>query len=332
MFLRQLHYLVALAQEKHFGRAAVACHVSQPALSGAIRSIEDELGIVIVQRGRRFLGFTRDGERVLAWARRVLADCDRLRQDARGGEGDPEGILRMGAIPASLPLVPLLSFGCLQRYPRMRHRIFTLSAAEILRKIAHFELDLGLTYLDDERLSNFETVPIFRERYVLIAGQRGDFEGRESISWEQAAELPLCLFTDNLQCRRGIDAAFDSAGVVIEPVVETDSMTALCAHVHRAGLFSILPHSVLCLEHAQAGLCALPMAPPLERNIGLVLPRQPSGTLLEAAMQTFRALDLQAWVDSFLDIRGSDDEGGAGPPAAINGPAVSDLSLARLTS
>src|SRR6218665_2857271 len=136
MFIRQLNYVVALAREQHFGRAAAACNVSQPALSGAIRSIEQELGIVIVQRGRRFQGFTRDGERVLAWggggagrvgggggfegcggdgegvvgwARRVLADCEGLRQDARAGENDPVGILRMGAIPASLPLVPRLT-------------------------------------------------------------------------------------------------------------------------------------------------------------------------------------------------------------------------------
>src|SRR6218665_880885 len=69
MFIRQLNYVVALAREQHFGRAAAACNVSQTALSGAIRSIEQELGIVIVQRGRRVQGFTRDGERGLAWAR-----------------------------------------------------------------------------------------------------------------------------------------------------------------------------------------------------------------------------------------------------------------------
>ena len=306
MFIRQLNYLVALAQEKHFGRAAARCHVSQPALSGAIRGIEEELGIVIVQRGRRFLGFTRDGERVLAWARRVVDDCERLRQEARGGEDDPVGTLRMGAIPASLPLIPLLSQGCLQRYPRMRHRVYTLSAPETLRRIANFELDLGLTYLDDERLRDFDILPIFRERYILIAGKRSDaLGGRVSITWKQAAELPLCLFTDNLQCRRGIDAAFGAAGVQIEPVVETDSMTALCAHVHRAGLYSILPHSVLCMDYAQDRLCALPMEPPLQRDIGLVLLRQTGGPLLDAAMRTFRELDLQGWVDGLLDLPSS---------------------------
>lgn len=301
MFIRQLNYLVALAQEKHFGRAAAACHVSQPALSGAIRSIEQELGIVIVQRGRRFQGFTRDGERVLAWARRVLADCEGLRQEARAGEDDPVGTLRMGAIPASLPLIPMLTQGCLQRFPRMRHEIHTLSAAETLRKIINFELDLGLSYLDDERLSGFETVPVFREHYVLVAADASAFEGMASMSWAEAASLPLCLFTDNLQCRRGMNAAFAAAGVQAAPVVETDSMTALCAHVRRAGLCSILPHSVLCLDDSEKRLFALPMAPQLQRDIGLVLLKQQGhGPLLDAAMRSFRALDLQGWADSFL--------------------------------
>ncbi len=302
MFIRQLGYLVALAREKHFGRAAEACHVSQPALSGAIRSIEQELGITIVQRGRRFLGFTADGERVLIWARRVLADCEGLRQEARAGEDGPAGSLRMGAIPASLPLVPKLSLGCLRRFPRIRHQIHTLPAAEILRRIAHYELDLGLSYLDDARLSAFRTVPIFRERYVLVAATAERFEGRTSMNWQEAGRLPLCLFTDNLQCRRGIDAALIGAGTEALPMVETDSMTALCAHVRRAGLFSILPHSALCLDDGASRLSALPLTPELTRDIGLVLlDQEPAGPLLDSAMQAFRGLDIQGWVDGILD-------------------------------
>ncbi|MGJ7532038.1 MULTISPECIES: LysR family transcriptional regulator [unclassified Variovorax] len=301
MFIRQLSYVVALAQEKHFGRAAAACNVSQPALSGAIRGIEQELGVVIVQRGRRFEGFTKDGERVLAWARRVLADCESLRQDARASEDDPVGTLRMGVIPASLPLVPMLTQCCLQQYPRMRHEIYTLSATDTLRKIANFELDLGLSYLDDERLGAFETLPIFRERYVFVAADKSMLEGMTSMSWSDAASFPLCLFTTNMQCRHGMDAAFAAAGVEAVPQVETDSMTALWAHVRRAGLYSILPHSVLCLTESAEQLCAIPMAPQLQRDIGLVLlGQQPRAPLLDAAMRRFRELDLQGWVDGFL--------------------------------
>ncbi|MFJ8958540.1 LysR family transcriptional regulator [Lentzea sp. NPDC102401] len=81
MLLRQLEYLVALARERHFGRAAEACHVSQPSLSAAISKLERELGVPIVSRGRRFESLTPEGERVLLWAHRMLADRDALRQD-----------------------------------------------------------------------------------------------------------------------------------------------------------------------------------------------------------------------------------------------------------
>lgn len=301
MFIRQLTYMVALAKERHFGRAAAACNVSQPALSGALRSIEEELGVVIVQRGRRFEGFTDDGERVLIWARRVLADCENLRQDVRTSRTDPAGVLRMGAIPASLPLVPTLTQCCLERYPRMRHEVYTLSAAEILRKIGNFELDIGISYLDDDRLGSFLTLPIFLERYVLVAADAGMFGGATSMTWKEAAALPLCLFTGTLQCRRGIDMAFASAGVMALPAVETDSMTALYAHVKRSGLFSILPHSVLCLTEAAERLHSIPMTPRLERQIGLVYrDQQPAGPVMSAALRSFRELDIQRRVDELI--------------------------------
>lgn len=303
MFIRQLNYLVALAREKHFGRAAKACHVSQPALSGAIRSIEDELGIVIVQRGRRFEGFTQDGERVLAWARRVLADCEGLRQDARADENDPIGVLRMGVIPAALPLAPRLTQCCLERYPRMHHEIHTLSAEGILRKLNDFELDLGLTYMDDPRLAGYGATPVFREHYVLVAARESMFQSADAVSWEDAATLPLCLLTPNLQCRRGIDEVFDGKGLRIRPRVETDSLTALCAHLLHAEFFSILPHSVLCQTDVVGQLCARALTPGLERDIGLVVRRQDvHSPLLEAALRSFESLDLQAWADAFLPL------------------------------
>jgi DNA-binding transcriptional LysR family regulator len=206
----------------------------------------------------------------------------------------------MGAIPASLPLVPHLTQRCLVQYPRMRHEIYTLSAAEILRRVGNFELDLGLTYLDDDRLDDFETVPIFRERYMFVTGDPAGLEDVTSMSWAEAAARPLCLFTPNMQCRRGIDSAFAAAGLVVTPRVETDSMTALCAHVRSAGLCSVLPHSALGLADSAQRLAAVPMSPELHRDIGLVLlAKQPHGPLLEAAVRSFRQFNLQRLIDAF---------------------------------
>lgn len=301
MLLRQLTYFVTLAQEQHFGHAAEKCNISQPALSEAIRNLEQDLGIAIVQRSRRFEGLTPDGEKALVWARRILADCGAMRQEASNRDKDPSGVLRFGAIPTVLSMVPLMTDACLEVFPRMRHEIYTLATSEILQRISNFELDIGMTYLSDGRLQAYETVPLFKERYVLIARDDSTLKSTASLSWEDVARLPLCLLTPNMQCRQGLDQAFAEAGVRVTPRVETDSMMVLYGHVRCSGLFSVVPHSALAWTEMRQEIIAVPIVPQLQREIGLVLlGRDPQPLLLASALTRLRTLDLQARVDSFL--------------------------------
>ncbi|WP_317964035.1 LysR family transcriptional regulator [Methylocaldum szegediense] len=106
MFIRQVHYLIALAKTGHFGRAAEICNVSQPALSTAIQHLEEELGVVIVRRGQRFQGFTPEGERLLQWARILARDWEGMRQEAALCSRQITGTLRIGAIPTTLAVTP----------------------------------------------------------------------------------------------------------------------------------------------------------------------------------------------------------------------------------
>ena len=103
--LRQLEYLVALAREKHFGRAAAACNVSQPTLSAAIRQLEEELGAPIVERGHRYMGLTAQGQLALEHAHRMLAEAENLRRGLEEIDKGLGGRLRIGAIPTALPIV-----------------------------------------------------------------------------------------------------------------------------------------------------------------------------------------------------------------------------------
>src|SRR5258707_6730751 len=112
MFIRQLEYLVTLARERHFAKAAEACHVSQPALSSAIRGLEKELGVMIVQRGRRYLGLTVEGERVLTWAQQTLASLAYMREDASAAKSTMTGTLRVGSIPTTLPVAAFFAAPC----------------------------------------------------------------------------------------------------------------------------------------------------------------------------------------------------------------------------
>ncbi|WEK28825.1 MAG: LysR family transcriptional regulator [Candidatus Pseudomonas phytovorans] len=301
MLLRQLTYLVTLSQEQHFGRAAEKCNVSQPALSEAIRSLEQDLGVVVVQRSRRFEGFTADGQKILVWARRILADCGAMRQEASNCELGPAGTLRFGAIPTVLSMVPLMTDACLSSYALMNLEVYTLATSQILQGISNFELDIGMTYLSDSRLRSFDTYPLFTERYVLIARDDSCLQGKSELDWSAVARLPLCLLTRNMQCRQGVDEAFAKAGVHVTPRVETDSMMVLYGHVRCSGLYSVVPHSALALAEMRGEIVAIPIIPELQREIGLVLLRRdPQPLLLEAALKLFTSLDLQRRVDGFL--------------------------------
>jgi DNA-binding transcriptional LysR family regulator len=139
VFTRQLEYLVALDRERHFRRAAAAGHVSQPALSAAIRRLERELGVPLVRRSRRFEGFTPEGERILVWARPALADLHGLQQDGNRMRGGLEGMLQLGAIPTSLPASTLVTTRFLTRHPRMRIRLRSMSSREIAHGLSTVE-------------------------------------------------------------------------------------------------------------------------------------------------------------------------------------------------
>jgi DNA-binding transcriptional LysR family regulator len=271
VFIRQLEYLAALDRERHFGRASTACHASQPTLSAGIRSLERELGVPLIRRGHTFEGLTPEGERVLGWAKRALADLESLRQEASRLRGGLEGVLRLGAIPTSLPLSPRVTARLRERHPRMRVRLTSMTSRQIAYGLAHGQIDAGMTYLDNEPLDQVDTLPLWREHYLLVTPADGELGDRDTVPWRAAAELPLCLLTPDMQHRRIVDDAFAAAGVVPQPAVETNSVSTLVAHA-RTGLPGVTAHTWLEAIPLPPDLRAIPLVDPvIEHTIGLVV-------------------------------------------------------------
>jgi DNA-binding transcriptional LysR family regulator len=301
MFIRQIHYLLALAKTRHFGRAAEISHVSQPALSNAIQHLEEELGITLIKRGQRFEGFTQEGENILQWARILAQDWEGMRQAAGQCRQRITGVLRIGAIPTMLVVTPLLTKPCQAEYPGIAVKLTSLCAEDLIRQLDGFELDLGLTYLDDPRLKGFRILPLYRERHVLLARKPDLRLMQDDLSWNDVEGLPLCLLTPNMQNRHLIDAAFRQAGVKPKVVLETDSIFALYAHVCNAGLYSIVPHSMLSQFEMRQEIVALPLTPELSRKVGLVMRRQDLPIpIQDAAWKIAQDLNLQHRFDSLI--------------------------------
>lgn len=294
--LQHLTYLVALAREGHFGRAAAACHVSQPTLSAGIRRLEEEVGFPIVRRTRRYEGLTPEGERVHDWALRILADADGLQAEVAAMRGGLAGRLRVGAIPTSLSSVSLVTTPLCARHPAVSVTIQSLSSRQIERGLHDFELDVGITYLDSEPLAGVRSRTLYRERYVLLTQETGPLGSRTRVRWADAARLPLCLLTEDMQNRRIVGSLFREAGVDVAPGIETNSITTLFAHVSDGHWSSVMAHAWLRPFALRPGLRALPLvAPNASRSVGLVwLDRDPEPLLVRALLDVARTLDLEA--------------------------------------
>ena len=308
MILRQLQYLTALARERHFVRAAKACNVTQPTLSAGIKQLETELGLLLVRRGGRFEGFTSEGERVLEWAMRVEADAESLRQEASAMRGELVGRLRVGAIPVTLPIVPLLVSPFAREHPGVAVTVISQPSVEIQRGLNDGTLDAGVTYLDNEPLDHVRTVPLYRESYYLYTSSAGPLGSALEISWAEAAALPLCLLTTDMQNRRIVNGHFAAAGVTVSPQIETNSVLTIASLLRTGEWSTVLPQVFQFLLGELPGAVAVPLVRPAEsHSIGLVVPDR------EPLTPSARAL---AALATHLDLY----EALVGPPAARPSP------------
>jgi len=172
MDIKQLKFLVALDETRHFGQAAARCHVTQPTLSMRLRQLEDELGLELVRRGQRFEGFSAEGERILAWARSLLAAQDGLLAEAAACRGHLVGTLRLGVVPlASFDPMRLISLFA-ERHPGLRFQLHALSSDQILEGLVRNQLDLGLSYLDRLDREHFASLELAEARMGLLYDQR----------------------------------------------------------------------------------------------------------------------------------------------------------------
>ena len=164
----KLELLLALAKERHFGRAAEACGVTQPTMSTSLKQLEEILGVMLVQRGSRFQGFTPEGERTLDWARRIVGDTRAMRQEINGLKDKLSGEIRLAAIPTVLGMVAQLTTPFRARHPDVRFRIQSCTSAEVLGLLENLEVDAGLTYIENEPIGKVRTIPLYNESYRLL--------------------------------------------------------------------------------------------------------------------------------------------------------------------
>lgn len=292
MDIKQLKFLLALAETHHFGKAAERCHVTQPTLSMRLRALEEELDLVLVNRGHRFEGLTEAGERILAWARTLLAAHDGLQSEAANCRGQLVGTLRLGMVPLA-GLDPMQLIRPLNRaFPELRFALQSLSSERIIDGLNRNQLDIGLCYLEPLDATDFEVIRLGATDMGLLHDTRYfSFDETTMLDWSRLDGLPLGLLTKGMHYRHSIGVSFRRHGLDPAPVLESDSTFQLVQAVGAGLCCAIMPLNS-GIEALSEHLRMVPIAEAsTQAPMGLLMRRTaPRSALAEQCFAEIRAL------------------------------------------
>ncbi|MFC3628114.1 LysR family transcriptional regulator [Paracoccus angustae] len=288
----KLEMFLAVAKERHFGRAAASLGITQPTLSAGIKQLEEQLGVLLVFRGSRFGGLTPEGQSALVWARRIVGDARQLRDEMRATRHGLSGQLRIAVIPTALTWAARISARFGAAHPNVGMTILSRTSVEILQMIDDLDVDAGISYLDNEPLGRVSTVSLYDERYMLVCGADSSLAGQDRVAWSDLAGQRLCLLTGDMQNRRIINRNLLEAGVTPQATVESSSTVVLVAHVLEGGWITILPEDIAGFLTQGKPLRTIPLeGDGASHAVGLVAPwREPHTPVLEALLAEARRM------------------------------------------
>jgi DNA-binding transcriptional LysR family regulator len=185
-----------------------------------------------------------------------------------------------------MPAVSFVTARFCQEHPAADVEIQSLSSRAIQRGLDAFELDGGITYLENEPLENVRRLPLYRERYVFVTRREHRFAARNSLTWTEAAGEKLCLLSEDMQNRRILTNLLASIGIAITPSVVSNSFLAIYSHLQHGEWSSIVPHTFAYLFSGARDLAAVDLIEPAHsQSVGLVLSdREPPSPMASALL------------------------------------------------
>jgi len=267
--LKQLRYFDALARHCHFGRAAQACAISQPALSMQIRELEEILGGILIERGARQVGLTKFGEEVAQRARDILRSVDELSDFARASRDRLVGPLRIGMIPTIAPyLLPAVIANLTRMHPELDIRIRETVTPTLIQELAQGRLDTAIVALPVSEPSLTE-VALFSENFLLV--RRSEDAGTPAPTGKTLREMRLLLLEEG-HCFR--DQALSFCNMQSSPpreVLDASSLSTLVQMVSAGIGVTLIPEMAVAVETRSAQVSVARFKNPQpSRTIGMV--------------------------------------------------------------
>lgn len=294
MTLTELKYVVAVAEERHFGRAALRSNVSQPSLSASVANLEDELGVKLFERGKRGVTLTRAGEEVVAQARRALDEAQRIKTVAQQGRNPLKGILRLGVIHTIAPyLLPDLVAALRKSAPEMPLDIEESTTAALDLLLKRGELDAIVLALPYEA-AGIVTEPLYDEPFKIVVPRGHPLAKRRSIAADELDVANLLLLPEGHCLRDQVLAACREFSRPPPPGRQGNSLETLRSMVASGAGVTVLPASALTERYANSLIKVVDFAPPVPmRRVALAWRKafaRPAAARKIA--ETIRGLDL----------------------------------------
>jgi LysR family hydrogen peroxide-inducible transcriptional activator len=271
MTLTELRYVVALAQERHFGRAAQKCFVTQPTLSLALAKLEDELGVKLFERNKNEVLVTAKGQGIVEQARRVLDEVGKIQQLAKGGQDQLSGALRLGAIPTIGPyllpdLIPILR----KRAPAMPLVIEENLTGNLAPMLREGELDVVLIALPFT-LPGVKTRVVYEEPFSVVVPEGHKWGSRRGVKPQELAGENLLVLNNGHCFREQVLEACPGQSNTALPEGRAGSSLETIRNMVASGLgVSVLPASALTARYATKLLKVVPFAAPVpSRKVAL---------------------------------------------------------------
>ena len=270
MDIKNLEILLVLDDEKHFKRASEKLNISQPALSMKLKSLENEIGVTLVKRGKNFMGLTSEGKVLKNRFSNIVKEYSEIKQLSSELKNSLSGTLRIGVIPtAQLEIANIINF-FVQKHKNVNTKVISMPSSKIDEQLHDYKIDIGITYLENEPIKGVTKIPFYDERYFLISSNQ-KFKTKKTVRWSDCQELDLCLLSDDNQFRRIINTVFKDEGINPRVLLESNSVTQIFSQINMSNFSTIMPFFFTqAFNYRQSAYFSELISPTISHKIGLV--------------------------------------------------------------
>jgi DNA-binding transcriptional LysR family regulator len=270
MDIKNLEILLVLEDEKHFKRASEKLNISQPALSMKLKSLENEIGVTLVKRGKNFMGLTSEGKVLKNRFSNIVKEYSEIKQLSSELKNSLSGTLRIGVIPtAQLEIANIINF-FVQKHKNVNTKVISMPSSKIDEQLHDYKIDIGITYLENEPIKGVTKIPFYDERYFLISSNQ-KFKTKKTVRWSDCQELDLCLLSDDNQFRRIINTVFKDEGINPRVLLESNSVTQIFSQINMSNFSTIMPFFFTqAFNYRQSAYFSELVSPTISHKIGLV--------------------------------------------------------------